>query len=314
MSSLFGHFDLLWTAFVFFGTVAFVYSGIIIITSGVSTNHETLVRRAELVMPRTSAAVAETNSATRNLEKRLLRLPGQGFREPEQREIVRRLSGVGIPAAWALTFFAAGRLLTAVLLGLLTMIVLPYVWTASVFIALAAGVCAVAGGWLLPPALIRRSIRRRANAAVAGLPEALDLLVVCVDAGLSLEDGLARVVSELGRSQPELADELALTSADLQILPSRDAALAKMADRVDLPGMRSLVATLTQTLRYGTPLAQSLRVMGAELRNDTLIKLEERANQLPALLTVPLMLFIMPIIFLVIGGPAMLRLVDVFWH
>jgi tight adherence protein C len=143
------------------------------------------------------------------------------------------------------------------------------------------------------------------------MPEALDLLVVCVDAGLSLEDSLARVVSELRRTRPALTDELALTSADLQILPSRDEAFARMADRVDLPSVRSVVATLAQTLRYGTPLAQGLRVIAAEMRNDALVQLEERANQLPALMTVPMMAFIMPTIILIIGGPAALRLMDV---
>ena len=117
------------------------------------------------------------------------------------------------------------------------------------------------------------------------MPEALDLLVVCVDAGLSLEDGLSRVVSELRASRPALADELALTSADLRILPSRDQALAKMSERVDLASIRSVTTTLAQTLRYGTPLAQALRVIATEMRNDALIQMEQRANQLPALLT-----------------------------
>ena len=166
-------------------------------------------------------------------------------------------------------------------------------------------------GWLLPTFWIQSSAKRRAKEVAASMPEALDLLVVCVDAGLSLENGLARVVIELGQTRPALADELALTSADLQILPSRDEALMRMAERVDVPSIRSVVTTLAQTLRYGTPLAQALRVIAAQMRDDALIQLEERANQLPALLTIPMMLFIMPTLFLVVGGPAAIQLIDI---
>jgi tight adherence protein C len=137
---------------------------------------------------------------------------------------------------------------------------------------------------------------------------------VCVEAGLALEDGIDRIAFELKDSRPALADELALTSADLKILPSRDQALANLADRVDVASVRSVVTTLSQTMRYGTPLAQAIRVVAAEMRNESLIQLEERANRLPTMLTIPMMLFIMPTIFLVIGGPSVLRLIDMLGH
>jgi tight adherence protein C len=111
-----------------------------------------------------------------------------------------------------------------------------------------------------------------------------------------------------------LAEELALTSADLKILPSRDRALANFAERVQVPSVRTVVTTLAQTMRYGTPLAQALRVVASELRNDSLMRLEERANQLPTLMTIPMMIFIMPTIFLIVGGPAALRMLDAFHH
>ena len=109
-----------------------------------------------------------------------------------------------------------------------------------------------------------------------------------------------------------MADELALTSADLKILPNRDEALRRLAERVDLPSVHSVVTTLSQTLKYGTPLAQALRVVAAELRNDGLLKLEEQANRMPVLLTVPMILFILPSLFLIIGGPAFLKVLDAF--
>jgi tight adherence protein C len=143
-----------------------------------------------------------------------------------------------------------------------------------------------------------------------GLPDALELLVVCVEAGLSLDDGLDRVVAELWESHPALADELALLSADLRILPSRDQALTNLAERVDLPSIRSIVGTLSQTMRFGTPLAQAMKVVAGEMRNDVLLSMEERANRLPALMTVPMIIFILPTIMLILGGPAMLRVLD----
>ena len=91
-------------------------------------------------------------------------------------------------------------------------------------------------------------------------------------------------------------------------------ALANLAERVDVPSVRSVVSTLSQTLRYGTPLAQAMRVVAAQMRTEALIDLEERANRLPAIMTVPMMLFIMPVIFLIVGGPAVLRLLDMLAH
>ena len=109
-----------------------------------------------------------------------------------------------------------------------------------------------------------------------------------------------------------MAEELELTGADLKILPNRDEALRRLADRVNLPSVNSVVTTLSQTLKYGTPLAQALRVVATELRNDGLLKLEEQANRMPVLLTIPMILFILPSLFLIIGGPAFLRVLDAF--
>lgn len=180
----------------------------------------------------------------------------------------------------------------------------------SALAALIAGVI----GWIGPQYLVAALAKGRAEMVVLGLPEALELLVVCVEAGLALEDSIDRVTSELKISQPILAEELALTSADLKILPDRDTALHNLADRIAEPSVRSVVTALSQTLRYGTPLARALRSSAAELRSASLMTLEERANRLPTLLTVPMMLFILPTIFLIVGGPAVLRLTDILTH
>ncbi len=113
-----------------------------------------------------------------------------------------------------------------------------------------------------------------------------------------------------GRERGAAAIEFAIILPIL--LPSRDEALRRFAERVDLPSVHSVVTTLSQTLKYGTPLAQALRVVAEELRNDGLLKLEEQANRMPVLLTVPMILFILPSLFLIIGGPAFLKVLDAF--
>jgi tight adherence protein C len=292
------------------GVMALLVSGASLIASAIRMNREVIARRIELAGLPATIPITPKKDAQRNSP----RLPQQDISNSEQREIVRRLSLLGIPADYARGCFIGTRILAAVCLGLLIAVAAGKIAAFASFrvaIPLAAIIAALVG-WLLPSMMISRSVRRQGKDVAAAMPEALDLLVVCVDAGLSLEDGLSRVVTEMGQSRPALAAELALTSADLRILPSRDQALARMADRVDLPSIRSVATTLAQTLRYGTPLAQALRVIANEMRNDAMIQMEQRANQLPALLTIPLMLLIMPTIFLIVGGPAALRIMDIF--
>jgi tight adherence protein C len=181
-------------------------------------------------------------------------------------------------------------------------------WWLPVFAAMASAI----SGWILPVFVISHLMKKRIKAIVSGLPNALDLLVVCVEAGLSLEDGLQRVARELRESQPALAEELAVTWAEASILPDRTQALVNLSDRIGNPTVRTVVGMMSQSLRFGTPLGQSLRVGATEMRNDQMTKLEERASRLPALMTIPVMLFIMPTIFLIVGGPAALRLMDQF--
>jgi tight adherence protein C len=167
-------------------------------------------------------------------------------------------------------------------------------------------------GWRMPYLVGNRLALRRRRAIARGLPDAIELMVIAVEAGLSLEDAINRITGELRGSQPAMAEELAATSADLRILPNREDALRRLVERVDLPAMHSVVTTLSQTLRYGTPLAQALRVVASELRNDMLMRLEEQTNRLPVLLTVPMILFILPSVFLIIMGPASLSILDAF--
>ena len=157
---------------------------------------------------------------------------------------------------------------------------------------------------------LKRVIKARQFKLRRQLPDGLDLLVICAEAGLSLDASLTRVARELGGSSPELADEFGLTSVELGFLPNRRQALMNLTKRVDLPEIRGVVNTLVQTERYGTPLAHSLRVLSAEFREERMLKAEEKASKLPATLTVPMILFILPTLFIVLIGPAIMQAME----
>jgi len=135
-------------------------------------------------------------------------------------------------------------------------------------------------------------------------------MVICAEAGLSLDSALKRVAKEMALSSPEIADEFGLTSIEIGFLPERGQALKNLMRRCDLPGIRGLVNTLMQSERYGTPLAQSLRVLSAEYRNERLMRAEEKAARLPAVMTVPLIVFVLPPLFVVLIGPAIMKFID----
>ncbi len=155
-----------------------------------------------------------------------------------------------------------------------------------------------------PDLFINNRKSKRTDAIRKGLPDALDLLVICAEAGLTVDAAFARVAKELGKAYPDLGEEFALTSIELSFLTERRMALENLAYRVDLDSVRGVVTTLIQTEKYGTPLASALRVLSAEFRNERMMRAEEKAARLPAIMTVPLILFILPVLFIVILGPA----------
>jgi tight adherence protein C len=144
------------------------------------------------------------------------------------------------------------------------------------------------------------------------LPDALDLLVICAEAVLSLDASLTRVSRELEPTWPEVSEEFGITAAELTFLPERRQAFENLNGRTNLSSIRGVVNTLLQTAKFGTPLAQSLRVLAAEYREARITRAEEKAARLPAMLTVPMILFILPTLFIVLLGPAALNIVDTF--
>jgi tight adherence protein C len=172
----------------------------------------------------------------------------------------------------------------------------------------------VAGSLILsykaPDFFVKNKIDKRSSAIRKGLPDALDLLVICAEAGLTVDASFHRVAKELGKAYPELGDEFALTAIELGFLTDRRSAFENLATRVDLESIRGVVTTMIQTEKYGTPLASALRVLSAEFRHERMMRAEEKAARLPAIRTVPLILFILPVLFIVILGPAACSISD----
>lgn len=214
----------------------------------------------------------------------------------------------------ALVIFQVAKLTLPLVMGLVG-VILFYglgVWPEQKSMHPLFAISLVFFGLKMPDILVVNAKSKRTEVLRKGLPDALDLLVVCAEAGLTLDSALGRVSKELGRAYPELADEFSLTAIELGFLPERRKALLNLAERVDLPALRGVVTTLIQSERYGTPLATSLRVLSAEFRNERLMKAEEKAARLPAILTMPLILFILPTLFVVLMGPAACKVADDF--
>ena len=165
-------------------------------------------------------------------------------------------------------------------------------------------------GSSFPDIVIRNRRDKRYHAIRKGLPDALDLMMICAEAGLSLAAALDRVSKELGRSYPEIAEELSLTSVELGFLPDRTVALKNLAERVDLQEIRGFVNVIVQTDKYGTPLSQALRVLSKEFRTERMLRAEQKAARLPAMMTVPMIVFILPTLFVIVMAPAIISVLD----
>jgi len=161
-----------------------------------------------------------------------------------------------------------------------------------------------------PDFTLSRLAARRRQRVERGLPDALDLLVICAEAGLSLDQSIEQVSEDLRASNPAVADEFATTAAEMRVLSNRAEALENLVQRTGVASLRGVTATLSQAIRFGTPLAESLRILAAEMRNERMLRIEERAARLPVLLALPLGLFILPALMIVIGTPIGLRFMD----
>ncbi|MDO8902867.1 MAG: type II secretion system F family protein [Phenylobacterium sp.] len=175
---------------------------------------------------------------------------------------------------------------------------------------LAAIVVGLTLGYYAPNIYISNIAQKRRESIVGAFPDALDLLLICVESGMSIEAAIQKVSQEIGGSSIELAEEMTLLTAELSYLPERRQAYEGLSRRTNHPGIKSVTTAMIQAERYGTPLGAALRVMAKENRDLRLAAAEKTAAQLPAKLTVPMIVFFLPVLFLVILGPAVLRVMD----
>jgi len=163
-------------------------------------------------------------------------------------------------------------------------------------------------GFYLPDMFVGNMIQRRQASIMRGFPDALDLMLICVESGMSIESAFTKVAAEIGTQSAELAEELALTTAELSYLPDRRQAFDNLAKRCGHPGVKAVATALNQAEKYGTPLGQALRVTAVENREGRMQEAERKAASLPAKLTVPMIIFFLPCLFVVIMGPAILTI------
>jgi tight adherence protein C len=223
-----------------------------------------------------------------------------------------RLAQAGLRSRDAMVVFLFFKMVTPVLLGAVAflLVYLLQVGNLSPSGRLVAVVAGIGLGFFAPELHVSNLTKKRQLMLARGLPDALDLLVICAESGLSLDVALERVANEIGGANAALAEELSLTSIELGFLPDRRQALLNLNRRTHLPSIRGVVNTLLQTEKYGTPLSQSLRVLANEFRDQRLLKAEEKAARLPATLTVPMIVFILPVLFIVLVGPAVIKVMD----
>jgi tight adherence protein C len=237
------------------------------------------------------------------------------LQDDQLKKTQERLMQAGIRTKDLAFFIIAARFVLPVVLGL-TAVILIYgvnLWPDWSWIRKYGTVAStLVGSYKAPDVWLKNKVTKRSKAIQKGLPDALDLLVICAEAGLTVDAAFGRVAKELGKAYPELGDEFGLTAIELGFLNERRQAFENLATRVDLEAVRGVVTTMIQTEKYGTPLASALRVLSAEFRNERMMRAEEKAARLPAIMTVPLILFILPVLFVVILGPAACSISDGF--
>ena len=217
------------------------------------------------------------------------------------------LTDAGLRPDSALGLFVGSKLLLLIGLPTLAWVITTHAEFAVMYRNLTIA-AAAAAGLLLPDMTIKHLRSRHRTRVEGGLPDALDMLIICSEAGMAIESSILRVSQELRFAHSATADELAMTSNELQMTADPQVAFTNMGERTSLESLRRLGLTIVQTIHYGSPLSHALRLLATELRTEMLTRYEERAARLPVMLTVPMILFILPALFLVIAGPAAIKI------
>jgi tight adherence protein C len=316
-------FDVIWVGTILAGVAA---AAVMLAIYAVITVRDPMAKRVKALNERREqlkagivstskkrASLVRKSDATDRMKDTLSSL--KVLQDSQLKQIQQKLAQAGIrkkELAFAVLF---ARMVLPIALGLV-MVLIIFVLNAvpdwSAFKKVIAFGAAIGIGYKGPEIYLGNIIGKRTKAIRQGLPDALDLLVICAEAGLTVDAAFNRVARELGRAYPELGDEFALTSIEMSFLTERRHAFENLAYRVNLESVKGVVTTMIQTERYGTPLSSALRVLSAEFRNERMMRAEEKAARLPAIMTVPLILFILPVLFIVILGPAACQISDSF--
>ena len=321
-----GHPTLLGVDVIWVATVLSAVATLAVMTAiyAVTTVRDPMARRVKALNERReqlkAGIVASTNKrktlTNRNAAADRVRGILSSFRMLQDDQIKKtqvRLMQAGIRTKDLAFFIIFARFVLPVVLGIGAVVLIYGVdyfpdWSAFKKYAGVAGTLVLS--YKAPDLWLSNKVKKRSHAIRKGLPDALDLLVICAEAGLTVDAAFNRVAKELGKAYPELGDEFGLTAIELGFLNERRNAFENFAMRVDLEAVRGVVTTMIQTEKYGTPLASALRVLSAEFRNERMMRAEEKAARLPAIMTVPLILFILPTLFVVILGPAACSIQD----
>ena len=232
------------------------------------------------------------------------------FEADSSRDMLRQ---AGLRSERHLMSYLASRLASPIMLALLA-----YVYSAIVVtdlspqIRMVITVLAAVGGYYLPVILLKNLVARRQISIQRAWSDALDLLLICVESGMAVEPALQRVASEIGSASVPLAEELTLTVAELSYLQDRRKAFENLAKRTGMATVKSVTTSLIQSERYGTPLGTALRVLAQENRDARMSEAERKAAALPPRLTVPMIMFFLPVILIVIMGPAIMKIFETF--
>lgn len=303
--------------FIALGAAVFVGISIVVVWRGLlekapaQRRIKAIVERRATLRQALIAPKRRTRTETLNVARRTLRYFRLVTGKPVE-NARSKLVRAGFRSRDAVTLFLFAKLCLPVVLGIVVVLLVYVVemYDLSPRSRLIASLVSVLLGFYLPDLYVKNLVDKRTHVLTRAMPDMLDLLVICAEAGLALDNALVRVSKEIRLNCAEMADEMELTSAELGFMSERRIALENLYKRTALPSMQALANTLIQSERYGTPLAQSLRVLSRELRDERLMRAEEKAARLPATLTVPMMIFIMPTLFIVLIGPGILRAID----
>jgi tight adherence protein C len=272
------------------------------------------VQRRLTLIKRGKGGLTVGQEAPSNLQL-MLEQVGQRFNPgEEQQDSPTRtlLTHAGYRSSAAVQTYWAVRLLLPLVLVGMTLLVLPLIPKVTLGVGTLLVLGAAGIGWLVPGIYVDKRKQARMTRLLVGFPDALDLMVVCVESGLSLPQAIERVADEMAVSQPELALELALVNAEIRAgIPSTEA-LKHLAERTGLEDIRGLVSLLAQSIRFGTSVAETLRIYAEEFRDRRTQKAEETAAKIGTKLIFPLTFFLWPSFFLVVIGPAILGVLKAF--